>query len=257
LRQLELAHADQLADLVANRNRLLGAATGAATGLAGVIGTIADLPLSVILVLRTVYQTAECYGYDLADVDGRQKIYQVLADTDWSVLVEKQTILLSLVSVQQLLKQGGIAGLQKMVGSAADLEVFEKLLHEIAGSLNLQLPDNLAGRALPVAGSVVGAVYGARLINSVAARAQATFRAQRVSSEPPRVTHAASVALAPQPETEIDVAAVFAQSVAEDAAQEQPVEKKPKTRTVRVKKSSQGDIVANPVDIIPNSDTQH
>lgn len=257
LRQLELAHADQLADLVANRNRLLGAATGAATGLAGVIGTIADLPLSVILVLRTVYQTAECYGYDLADVDGRQKIYQVLADTDWSVLVEKQTILLSLVSVQQLLKQGGIAGLQKMVGSAADLEVFEKLLHEIAGSLNLQLPDNLAGRALPVAGSVVGAVYSARLINSVAARAQATFRAQRVSSEPPRVTHAESVALAPQPETEIDVAAVFAQSVAEDAAQEQPVEKKPKTRTVRVKKSSQGDIVANPVDIVPNSDTQH
>lgn len=253
LRQLDLVRADELADLVASRNRLLGAAEGAATGLAGFMGAIADLPLSVIIVLRTIYQTAECYGYDLADIDGRQKIYQVLADTDWGVLVEKQTILLSLVSVQQLLKQGGIAGLQKMVGSAGDLEVFEKLLHEIAGSLNIQLPENLTGRALPVAGSVVGAFYNTRLINSVAALAQATFRKQRMTSLPmlSQSTTAADLPVSTAT-TEISAEAVFGHS-----AEDEKIKPQPKKRMVRVKKQPDGEIVASPTDIMPNNDTQH
>lgn len=253
LRQLDLARADELADLVASRNRLLGAAEGAATGLAGLVGAIADLPLSMIIVLRTIYQTAECYGYDLADVDGRQKIYQVLADTDWSVLVEKQTVLLSLVSVQQLLKQGGIAGLQKVVGSAGDLEVFEKLVQEVAASLNVRLPENLTGRALPLAGSAVGAFYNTRLINSVAALAQATFRQQRLASLPliSPTTTSADLPVS-TPVTEISAEVVFGHSAADEAIKPQA-----KKRMVRVKKKADGELVPSPTDIIPNNDTQH
>ncbi|MFZ3192724.1 MAG: EcsC family protein [Moraxellaceae bacterium] len=253
LRQLDLARADELADLVASRNRLLGAAEGAATGLAGFIGTLADLPLSVIIVLRTIYQTAECYGYDLADVDGRQKIYQVLADTDWGVLVEKQSVLLSLVSVQQLLKQGGIAGLQKMVGSAGDLDVFEKLVQEVAASLNVRLPENLTGRALPIAGAAVGAFYNTRLINSVAALAQATFRQQRLASVPmiSRNTTAADLPVSTAA-PEISAEAVFGHSAAEEKIKPQP-----KKRMVRVKKTSDGEMIPNSTEIVPNNDTQH
>ncbi len=254
LRQLDLERADELANVVATRNRLLGATEGAVTGLAGFMGAIADLPLSVVIVLRTIYQTAECYGYDLADVDGRQKIYQVLANTDWSVLVEKQTILLSLVSVQQLLKQRGIAGLQQMVGSAGDLEVFEKLVQEFAVSLNIRLPENLTGRAAPLAGSVVGAFYNTRLINSVAALAQATFRQQRlaylltVTPSSEHLTTPAKTTVAP----DISVEDVFGHS-----AEDEQIKPKPKKRMVRVKKNSDGEITPNPTDVTPNSDTQH
>lgn len=254
LRQLDLERADELANVVATRNRLLGATEGAVTGLAGFMGAIADLPLSVVIVLRTIYQTAECYGYDLADVDGRQKIYQVLANTDWSVLVEKQTILLSLVSVQQLLKQRGIAGLQQMVGSAGDLEVFEKLVQEFAVSLNIRLPENLTGRAAPLAGSVVGAFYNTRLINSVAALAQATFRQQRlaylltVTPSSEHLTTPAKTTVAP----DISVEGVFGHS-----AEDEQIKPKPKKRMVRVKKNSDGEITPNPTDVTPNSDTQH
>lgn len=253
LRQLDLARADELADLVASRNRLLGAAEGAATGLAGFIGAIADLPLSVIIVLRTIYQTAECYGYDLADVDGRQKIYQVLADTDWGVLVEKQSVLLSLVSVQQLLKQGGIAGLQKMVGSAGDLDVFEKLVQEVAASLNVRLPENLTGRALPIAGAAVGAFYNTRLINSVAALAQATFRQQRLASLPmiSQNTTAADLPVSTAAPV-ISAEAVFGHSAADEKIKPQP-----KKRMVRVKKTSDGELIPNSTEIVPNNDTQH
>lgn len=254
LRQLDLERADELANVIATRNRLLGATEGAVTGLAGFMGAIADLPLSVVIVLRTIYQTAECYGYDLADVDGRQKIYQVLAHTDWSVLVEKQTILLSLVSVQQLLKQRGIAGLQQMVGSAGDLEVFEKLVQEFAVSLNIRLPENLTGRAAPLAGSVVGAFYNTRLINSVAALAQATFRQQRlaylltVTPSSEHLTTPAKTTVAP----DIRVEDVFGHS-----AEDEQIKPKPKKRMVRVKKNSDGEITPTPTDVTPNSDTQH
>ena len=252
LRQLDLTQADALADRVASRNRLLGATEGAATGLAGFVGAIADLPLSAIIVLRTIYQTAECYGYDLADLDGRQHIYQVLADTDWGVLVEKQTVLLSLVSVQQLLKQGGIAGLQKMVGSAGDLEVFEKLVQEVAASLNVRLPENLTGRALPIAGAAVGAFYNTRLINSVAALAQASFRQQRLA-DMPLINQATASADVPVslPVAEISAEAVFGHAAAETTPTT------PKKRVVRVKKKADGELIPSPTDITPNNDTQH
>lgn len=264
LRQLDLEQADLLADQVASRNRLLGAAEGAATGLAGFVGAIADLPLSFVIVLRTIYQTAECYGYDLADLDGRQKIYQVLAETEWGVLIEKQALLLSLVSMQQLLDKEGLAGLQQTVGSAGDLEVFEKLVQEVAERFNLRLPDRLANRALPVAGGVVGAFYNTRLINSVAALAQATFRAQRLAHPlslayadhaerlPPQTLNAEinqpSAEIAP----EISAEAVFGHSAEDEAIKPQP-----KKRTVRVKKNSNGELTANTVEITPNNDTQH
>ena len=275
LRQLDLERADELANLVASRNRLLGATEGAVTGLAGFLGAIADLPLSVIIVLRTIYQTAECYGYDLADLDGRQKIYQLLANTDWSVLVEKQTVLLSLVSVQQLLKQGGVAGLQQRVGSAADLEVFEKLVQELAGSLNIRLPDQLTSRVVPLAGSVVGAFYNTRLINSVAALAQATFRQQRLDHLPKISQSSDTLAMPPAvpaetiskttpeisaPEIsapEISAPEISAEAVFGHSAADEQVKPQPKKRMVRVKKKSDGEITPNPTDVTPNSDTQH
>lgn len=270
--QLSIERADELADLIASRNRVLAAAEGAATGVAGVIGLIADLPLSVILVLRVIYQTAECYGYDLTDVEGRQTIYHVLADTQWSVLIEKQALLLSLASVQQLLKQQGIAGLQQMVGSAGDLDVFEKLVQDMAGSLNIRLPENLIGRSLPLAGGIVGALYNTRLLNAVAATAQARFRQQRLSN-PTMITHdtqVTQVTQAPTPSTahtqppietsipiqsstdEISAEAVFGHSAADEQVKPQP-----KKRMVRVKKTSDGEIVATPTQISPNNDTQH
>lgn len=254
LRQLDIERADELANLVASRNRLLAATEGAATGLAGFLGAIADLPLSTVIVLRTIYQTAECYGYDLADVDGRQKIYQVLANTDWSILVEKQTVLLSLVSVQKLLKQNGVAGLQQMVGSAGDLEVFEKLVQELAGTLNIQLPDNLTGRALPLAGSLVGAFYSTRLINSVAALAQATFRQQRLE-QLPKISHANETRDMPahtEATAEISAEAVFGHSAADEQVKPQP-----KKRMVRVKKNNDGEMTPSSTEIMPNNDTQH
>lgn len=254
LRQLDLERADELANLVASRNRLLAATEGAVTGLAGFLGAIADLPLSTVIVLRTIYQTAECYGYDLADVDGRQKIYQVLANTDWSVLVEKQTVLLSLVSVQKLLKQNGVAGLQQMVGSAGDLEVFEKLVQELAGNLNIRLPDNLTGRALPVAGGLVGAFYSTRLINSVAALAQATFRQQRLDQLPKisPTNETLGVPTNTKATAEISAEAVFGHSAADEQVKPQP-----KKRMVRVKKNNEGEMTPNPTEIMPNNDTQH
>lgn len=254
LRQLDLERADELANLVASRNRLLAATEGAVTGLAGFLGAIADLPLSTVIVLRTIYQTAECYGYDLADVDGRQKIYQVLANTDWSVLVEKQTVLLSLVSVQKLLKQNGVAGLQQMVGSAGDLEVFEKLVQELAGNLNIRLPDNLTGRALPVAGGLVGAFYSARLINSVAALAQATFRQQRLDQLPKISPTNETLGV---PTNTKATAEISAEAVFEHSAVDEQVKPQPKKRMVRVKKNNEGEMTPNPTEIMPNNDTQH
>ncbi|MEC7120765.1 MAG: EcsC family protein [Pseudomonadota bacterium] len=253
MRDLSLERADELADLMANRNRLIAAAEGGATGLGGLIGTLIDLPLSIVLAVRTVYQIAECYGHDLSGVDGRSKVYDVLAQADFGILAEKQTIMIGLASVNRMLQQNGVSGLQQMVGSAADLELFEKLAHDLADSLNINLPPNLLQRAIPIAASATSVLYNTRLINSVAAAAQVTFRAERLKNQsaPAQVSDQSTAAMA-LPASEVSAEAVFGHS-----AEDEQVKPKPKKRMVRVKKNAEGEIMPNVTEITPSNDTQH
>ena len=171
-----LARADELADLVADRNRLLAAAEGGATGFFSLAGMLLDLPLSLVIALRTIYQTAECYGQDLSGEDGLQQIYAILASIDYASVGQKQTVMAGLGSLTAVTaSQDGLVNLlPKLLKSIGDHPLAEKLAKPLLTKLSTRV--GFVTRLLPVIGAVTGASYNTQMINSVAAVAQQVFR---------------------------------------------------------------------------------
>lgn len=171
-----LARADELADLVADRNRLLAAAEGGATGLFSLAGMLLDLPLSLVIALRTIYQTAECYGQDLSGEDGLQQIYAILASIDYASIGQKQTVMAGVASLSAVAaSQGGLIGvLPKLLKSLGDNPLTERVAKPLLTKLSTRV--GFVTRFLPVLGAVTGATYNMQMINSVAAVAQQVFR---------------------------------------------------------------------------------
>jgi len=167
-----LARADEMADLVADRNRLLAAAEGGATGLFSLAGMLLDLPLSLVIALRTIYQTAECYGQDLSGEDGLQQIYAILASIDYASVGQKQTVMAGVASLNAVAaSQGGLIGvLPKLLKSLGDNPLTERVAKPLLTKLSTRV--GFVTRFLPVLGAVTGATYNMQMINSVAAVTQ-------------------------------------------------------------------------------------
>lgn len=234
------SQADELADYLANRNRVIAAAQGAVTGATGLVGAIVDVPLVLLLILRTIYQTAQAYGVNLDGEEGRQHVLSILARLDLSLLVEKQSILLSLGTVQQFVAQGNLSELQHLVGSANSTDFFKKLAADLSESLNLPISASLLSRLVPLASGATNALYNTRVVSMVAQAAQAEFRFVDAVSE-------TSLDAATQAQLEH-----FAEQVEADIAldADTPPPKPARKRTVRARKTDDGSIE-------PVSKTQH
>lgn len=233
------AQADDLVDYLTNRNRVIAAAQGALTGATGLVGAIVDVPLVLLLILRTIYQTAQAYGVDLDGEDGRQHVLSILARLDLSLLVEKQSILLSLGTVQQFVAQGNLSELQSLVGSANSTDFFKKLAADLSDSLNLPISATFLSRLVPLASGATNALYNARVVSMVAQAAQAEFRfVDPVDAPLDAATQAQLTHFAEQVQADIAL----------DAEQAPP--KPARKRTVRARKTDDGAIE-------PVNKTQH
>ncbi len=159
-------------------NRLIAAFEGGATGLAGLPGAIADLPLLFLLSLRTIHQTADAYGVDLSGDDGRQLIYDVLGQADLSLLGEKQGILLGIGGVSQFIQGGGMDEFRQTLSSEQNGELAQKIIAE-ASKIMPRLSPSLVSRFGALAGGATGVVYNVRIISAVAAAAQKVFASKQ------------------------------------------------------------------------------
>jgi len=135
-----------------------------------------DLPLSLVIALRTIYQTAECYGQDLSGEDGLQQIYAILASIDYASVGQKQTVMAGVASLNAVAaSQGGLIGvLPKLLKSLGDNPLTERVAKPLLTKLSTRV--GFVTRFLPVLGAVTGATYNMQMINSVAAVTQQVFR---------------------------------------------------------------------------------
>lgn len=175
LRDLSPEQIDELVTTVINRNLALAAVEGGVTGLAGVAGALVDFPLVLLVALRTIYQISQCYGVDLSGSQGRELVYRVMAASNLDLLTEKQALMLSISTVGQLVASSDVNALQKMVGSATSADYFRKLAGDLSQSFNINIQPSLLMRVLPVATSATSALYNARIISTVAKKAQQAF----------------------------------------------------------------------------------
>ena len=180
----DTARSQRLSQALIEQNKILAAAQGVVTGASGVWGATLDIPASIVLVLRTIYQTARSHGFELNDAVDQEIVAFIFKEIDLSLVAEKQALLLALKAMKSMLETNDLQQFQQVLGSGNDIEMVKKWLVDEQGQLKWnwlnRIPQvSILGKLTPVAGAALSAVYSWRLLEDVGHKSQAIFGAAR------------------------------------------------------------------------------
>ncbi len=180
----DTARSQRLSQALIEQNKILAAAQGLATGVAGVWGATVDIPASIVLVLRTIYQTGRSHGFDLSQEQDQEVVAFIFQEIDLGLLAEKHALLLALKAMQSTLATHDLQQFQQLLGSGNDIELAKKWLLNDEGQLKWgwlnHLPQlSVLGKLTPIVGAAVGGFYSWKLLQDVGQKSQAVFGAAR------------------------------------------------------------------------------
>ena len=147
-------------------------------------GAAIDIPASIVLALRTVYQTGRSHGFDLNGDTDQEIVAFIFKEIDLSLVAEKQTLLLALKAVKSMLETHDLQQFQQLLGSNNDIEMIRKWLVDDEGQfkwgwLNRIPQASVIGKLTPVAGAALGSFYSWKLLEDVGHKSQSVFGAAR------------------------------------------------------------------------------
>ncbi|WP_436899047.1 EcsC family protein [Acinetobacter gyllenbergii] len=180
----DTGRSQRLSQALIEQNKLLAAAQGAITGATGVWGAALDIPASIVLALRTIYQTGRSHGFDLSEDTDQEIVAFIFKEIDLSLVAEKQTLLLALKALKSMLETHDLQQFQQLLGSNNDIELVKKWLVDESGQfkwnwLNRIPQASVIGKLTPVAGAALGGFYSWRLLEDVGHKSQSVFGAAR------------------------------------------------------------------------------
>ena len=180
----DTGRSQRLSQALIEQNKLLAAVQGLITGATGVWGAAIDIPASIVLALRTVYQTGRSHGFDLNGDTDQEIVAFIFKEIDLSLVAEKQTLLLTLKAVKSMLETHDLQQFQQLLGSNNDIEMIRKWLVDDEGQfkwgwLNLIPQAAVIGKLTPVAGAALGSFYSWKLLEDVGHKSQSVFGAAR------------------------------------------------------------------------------
>ncbi|ENX42743.1 EcsC family protein [Acinetobacter sp. NIPH 2100] len=180
----DTGRSQRLSQALIEQNKLLAAAQGAITGATGVWGAAIDIPASIVLTLRTIYQTGRSHGFDLSEDADQEIVAFIFKEIDLSLVAEKQTLLVALKALKSMLETHDLQQFQQLLGSNNDIELVKKWLVDESGQfkwnwLNRIPQASVIGKLTPIAGAALGGFYSWRLLEDVGHKSQSIFGAAR------------------------------------------------------------------------------
>ncbi|AOA57365.1 EcsC family protein [Acinetobacter larvae] len=177
------ARSGRISQALANQNKTYAAVIGAVTGVSGVVGAALDIPSSIALALRSIYQTGRAYGFELLDED-QAVVEYIFKHIDLGSILEKQTLLAALRALSSTLQTHDIQQLQKILGSENDVELLKRWLSNDDGELKWQWLKQLPqlaqlSKVLGLLNMGVGAIYSLKLLEQATSQAQLVFAQAR------------------------------------------------------------------------------
>ena len=167
-------------------HKVLAGLSGAAGGALGGMSVAAELPISTMLILRSVADIARSQGEDLSTLEARLACLEVLAldpgraaaasdDADLGYLAVRVAMGKQISDATQYVAKHGLAD------RAAPPLV--QLLHMIGKRFGLVVSEKLAAQAIPVIGAVGGALINTYFIGHFQDIARAHFTIRRLERE--------------------------------------------------------------------------
>lgn len=183
----DVERSGRIANALAEQNKWLAAVQGALSGATGVVGSAVDIPASLVMALRMIYQVGRSYGFELEKSNDQDVVQYIFQQVDLGLIAEKQTILLAVKTLATTLKSHDLNHLQSLVGSGGDYDAVKQWLMDENGQFKWQWINQLPKVSVlerlallsPVVGAGVGAVYSWRLIDDVNDKAQQIFSTAR------------------------------------------------------------------------------
>ncbi|MGE8539366.1 MAG: EcsC family protein, partial [Acinetobacter sp.] len=165
------------------QNKWIATVQGAVSGASGVLGTAIDIPASLLMALRTIYQVGRSYGFDLSKEDDQEIVQHIFRQIDLGLIAEKQTLLLGLKALSNTIKTHDITQLQAMLGSDNDVSALKQWLSSHEGEAKWEWMQRLPKvsvlehltKLTPLASAGIGAVYSHRFVDDVNQKAQEAF----------------------------------------------------------------------------------
>ncbi|OTG79793.1 EcsC family protein [Acinetobacter sp. ANC 4648] len=175
--------AQRISMALANQNKIIASIQGVLTGGTGVIGAAIDVPTSLALALRSVYQTGHAYGFELKTEDHAVVEY-IFKQIDMGSVAEKQALLVAVRTFSNVLQSHDVNQLQNLLGSANDAELLKKWITQEDGSFKWawlnHLPQlHIFSKLSPLAGMGISALYSWKLVDDATDKAQLVFSQAR------------------------------------------------------------------------------
>ena len=186
VRDLEMLTQDvdrskRISQALSEQNKIIAILQGALTGATGFVGSTVDVPASLVMSLRMIYQVGRSYGFDLSKESDQDIVQFIFKQIDLGLIAEKQTLLIAIKAISSTLQTHDVSQLQQLLGSSNDIEALKKWLTNADGQLkwgqsiaNLSLLNKLA-KLTPIASAGVSAAYSWRLVDDVHQKAQLVF----------------------------------------------------------------------------------
>lgn len=174
----------RISQAFAEQNKWIASVQGALTGATGLVGATVDVPVSIIMSLRMIYQVGRAYGFEL-DEDAEQDIVQfIFKQINLGLIAEKQTLILGLKTLSSILKESDPQQLQQFMSQHQDLSNLKTWLMTETGELKLPWLQHVSkwsifNKITPVASASVSALYSWRLLEDVNHQAQEIFSLAR------------------------------------------------------------------------------
>ncbi|MFA5940004.1 MAG: EcsC family protein [Sinimarinibacterium sp.] len=165
---LPLRESDLLARRVERRSMLLAGSSGAALGIGGAIGMVADIPALLTLALRTIHRSAYCYGEDWQAEHGGGLAVGVFALASANSLEEKQAAWTALRSGQALLDAAWRDGVERVAERELAKDAAQFSLQTLARRIGAHIGTRKSLGVAPVIGAVVGGAVNAGYIHDIA-----------------------------------------------------------------------------------------
>jgi len=176
-----LEECDGLADQVSAGSQAWATIQGAATGAAGVLTTLIDIPLLFVLSLRTILKIGHCYGYPLEGTREQRFVLGLLIAATAGTLETKHKRLEQLKELEDLVIE----------------ETQEEIVSEEALSLLFQLE---IFEEVPGIGAISGALLNLAFLRRVDRTARRVFQERwlrdngKIRTIAPAATHARDLA---------------------------------------------------------------
>lgn len=173
----------RISQALTEQNKWIASLQGALTGATGVVGSTIDIPASLVMSLRVIYQVGRSYGFDLSKESDQDIVQHIFKQIDLGIIAEKQALLMALKALSSTIQNSDISQLQQMLGSGNDIESLKKYLLDDSGQFKWswlnQMPKvsvlEKLSKLTPLASAGIGAVYSRRLVDEANQKAQEVF----------------------------------------------------------------------------------